>query len=115
MITNFACKFLAKSLFLRKIMNQKRTAFFISDSTGITAKKLGQSLLAQFDNIEFDKVMLPYIDTEAKAQAVVEQVNLAFARDDQQPIIFDTIIQKDIRKIVATCNGFMVEDRKSVV
>ena len=33
----------------------KRTAFFISDGTGITAEALGQSLLAQFDNIEFEK------------------------------------------------------------
>ncbi len=88
---------------------QKRTVFFVSDSTGITAKKLGQSLLAQFENIEFEKVVLPYIDNEAKALAVVEQVNKAFERDSLAPIIFDTIIQKDIRKIISRCNGFMVD------
>lgn len=33
----------------------KRTAFFISDGTGITAETLGQSLLAQFESIPFNK------------------------------------------------------------
>jgi regulator of PEP synthase PpsR (kinase-PPPase family) len=33
----------------------KRSAFFISDGTGITAETLGQSLLAQFENITFNK------------------------------------------------------------
>lgn len=35
----------------------KRTAFFISDGTGITAETLGQSLLSQFENIEFRKLL----------------------------------------------------------
>lgn len=34
----------------------KRTAFFISDGTGITAETLGQSLLAQFETIDFTKL-----------------------------------------------------------
>jgi len=33
----------------------KRSAFFISDGTGITAETLGQSLLAQFENVTFAK------------------------------------------------------------
>ena len=37
----------------------KRTAFFISDGTGITAETLGQSLLAQFENIQFTKLTRP--------------------------------------------------------
>ena len=44
----------------------KRTAFFISDGTGITAETLGQSLLAQFENITFTKLTRPYIDTAEK-------------------------------------------------
>ena len=45
----------------------KRTAFFISDGTGITAETLGQSLLAQFGNIDFRRLTRPYIDTVEKA------------------------------------------------
>ncbi|MFN2332308.1 MAG: kinase/pyrophosphorylase, partial [Halomonas sp.] len=38
-----------------------RTAFFISDGTGITAESLGRSLLAQFENVEIRMVTKPYI------------------------------------------------------
>ncbi|HEY6610537.1 MAG TPA: kinase/pyrophosphorylase, partial [Pseudomonas sp.] len=70
----------------------KRTAFFISDGTGITAETLGQSLLAQFENINFHKLTRPYIDTAEKAQAMVQQINAAAEADGVRPIIFDTIV-----------------------
>ncbi|PVV70999.1 phosphoenolpyruvate synthase regulatory protein, partial [Pseudomonas sp. HMWF011] len=53
----------------------KRSAFFISDGTGITAETLGQSLLAQFENITFAKFTRPYIDSVDKARAMVQQIN----------------------------------------
>ena len=46
----------------------KRSAFFISDGTGITAETLGQSLLAQFENVTFSKFTRPYIDNAEKAK-----------------------------------------------
>ena len=49
----------------------KRTAFFISDGTGITAETLGQSLLAQFETITFAKLTRPYIDSVEKARAML--------------------------------------------
>lgn len=59
----------------------KRSAFFISDGTGITAETLGQSLLAQFENITFAKFTRPYIDSVDKARAMVQQINLAAEKD----------------------------------
>ncbi|MCH9784322.1 MAG: kinase/pyrophosphorylase, partial [Gammaproteobacteria bacterium] len=38
-----------------------RTAFFISDGTGITAESLGHSLLSQFGGFKFDQVTIPYV------------------------------------------------------
>ncbi|QCI11471.1 kinase/pyrophosphorylase [Pseudomonas putida] len=87
----------------------KRTAFFISDGTGITAETLGQSLLAQFDSIPFNKFTRPYIDTPDKARTMVAQINAAAERDGMRPIIFDTIVNQDIREILATSNGFMID------
>ena len=53
-------------------MNHKqRTAFFISDRTGLTAEVLGRSLLSQFEGIEFHRVTLRYIDTPEKARDAV--------------------------------------------
>ena len=87
----------------------KRTAFFISDGTGITAETLGHSLLSQFENIDFDQVTLPYINNEKKAYDTVKRINQVAAKDGTKPIIFDTIINHNIRDIVATCEGFMVD------
>ncbi len=38
----------------------KRTVFFVSESTGITAETLGHSLLSQFDSVDFEQVYMPY-------------------------------------------------------
>lgn len=86
-----------------------RTAFFISDGTGITAETLGQSLLAQFDNIHFTKLTRPYIDTPEKARAMVQQINAAAEKDGARPIIFDTLVNQEIRDILASSHGFMVD------
>ncbi len=87
----------------------KRTAFFISDSTGITAETLGRSLLAQFDDIEFVKTILPYIDGREKALEAVERINAAARADGAPPIIFDTIVDREVRDIIATSQGFLLD------
>ncbi|MAL98674.1 MAG: phosphoenolpyruvate synthase regulatory protein [Alteromonadaceae bacterium] len=87
----------------------KRTAFFISDGTGITAEALGQSLLAQFENVEFDKFTVPYIDTPEKARSVVKRINDVAKRDGLRPIIFDTIVNREIRELVSDVDGFMID------
>ena len=55
-------------------MAQPRTVFFVSDRTGITVEMLGNSLLTQFDEIEFQRVTLPFIDNIEKARDVLNQV-----------------------------------------
>jgi regulator of PEP synthase PpsR (kinase-PPPase family) len=87
----------------------KRSAFFISDSTGITAETMGQSLLAQFDDIDFDKTVLPFVDTPEKARGAVDKINQAAARDGAAPIIFDTIVNREIRATIATSNGVLLD------
>lgn len=86
-----------------------RTAFFISDGTGITAETLGHSLLIQFENIQFEQVTKPYIDTVEKAREVVVQINRAAKEDGARPIIFDTIVDRKIRKIISKSDGFFVD------
>ena len=87
----------------------KRTAFFISDGTGITAETLGQSLLSQFENIEFTKLLRPYVDTVEKARDMVQQINAAAERDGIRPIIFDTVVNSDIRNELANSNGYLID------
>lgn len=87
----------------------KRTAFFISDGTGLTAEALGHSLLAQFEKIDFERITVPYIDDAEKAQALVKRINQAAEIDGDKPLIFDTIVNSDIREIIGTADGFMVD------
>jgi regulator of PEP synthase PpsR (kinase-PPPase family) len=87
----------------------KRSAFFISDSTGITAEMLGNSLLSQFEGILFDVHTIPYIDTIQHAEATVERINRAAQADQAPPIVFDTIVDPGIRGVIATSEGLVLD------
>jgi regulator of PEP synthase PpsR (kinase-PPPase family) len=87
----------------------KRTAFFISDSTGITAEALGSSLLAQFEGLRFERVILPYTDTADKARSAAEKIDRIAERDGIPPIIFDTIVNAEVRDIIKKSAGFTVD------
>ena len=52
-----------------------RTVFFVSDGTGITAETLGNTLLTQFEGVEFAKTTLPFINTPDKARVTVDYIN----------------------------------------
>ncbi len=83
----------------------KRSAFFLSDRTGITAETLGHSLLSQFDAIEFEQVTIPFIDSAEKAAVVVERVNVAAARDGNRPLLFTSIIDEAVQAVVEESEG----------
>ena len=86
-----------------------RTAFFISDGTGITAETLGRSLLAQFENVEINMVTKPYIDSTEKARNLAQVIEATAARDGEAPIIIDTIVDQTVREIIAQAPGFKVD------
>ena len=87
----------------------KRTAFFISDGTGLTSEALGHSLLAQFDSIEFEQITLPYIDNVDKAREAVAKINAIAEASGSRPLIFDTVVNEDIRTIIAESNAFKID------
>lgn len=87
------------------VPRQKRTVFFISDGTAITAETLGHSLLAQFPQIEFDMQILPYIDTEQAAFDAVNLINYAADADGTKPLVFDTLVDPAIRNIINTAHA----------
>lgn len=74
----------------------KRHVFMISDGTGITAENLGNSLITQFENIEFEKYTIPYIDTLQKAEAAVERINNCYKDTGIKPLLFMTLINTEI-------------------
>ena len=72
----------------------KRTVFFVSDQTGITAETMGHSLMTQFDGIEFRQVTVPFIATVDKAIEAVRKIDLVGAQEGVRPIIFSTLVRK---------------------
>lgn len=87
----------------------KRTAFFISDGTGLTAEALGRSLLAQFDSTKCTMVTKPYIDTTEKAEDLIHTIAEVGKKDGSRPIIIDTIVNKEIRSIISKCEAFKID------
>ncbi|ROS04577.1 hypothetical protein EDC56_0083 [Sinobacterium caligoides] len=87
----------------------KRTVYFISDGTGLTAEALGHSLLAQFPGIEFEHHTLPYIDTVEKAHEAAEAINVSSRRDSYPAIVFDTIINKEVRAVISACDALITD------
>ena len=75
----------------------KKHVYFVSDHTGLTAEVVGQSLLARFDHVEFETSTRPFVSTEARAREVVEE----FSRLPEPPIVFSTVTDPDLRRLVA--------------
>lgn len=83
---------------------QKRTVFYLSDRTGITAETLGHSLLTQFDGIEWETVNVPFLDDMDNAQAVLAQINHAAERDGHRPLVFSTLLKPEILEVIKQAN-----------
>ena len=78
-------------------MKQRRTVFFVSDQTGVTAETMGHSLLTQFDGMEFRPVTLPFISTVDKAREAVAKIDQAGREQGARPIVFATLVNDDVR------------------
>lgn len=82
------------------MQRQKRTAYYLSDRTGITAETLGHSLLTQFDAVEWNKVSVPFLDSVEKAQALAQQINQTAVLDGYRPMVFSTLIDPEVRAVI---------------
>jgi regulator of PEP synthase PpsR (kinase-PPPase family) len=81
-------------------VGNKRTVFFVSDQTGVTAETMGHSLLTQFDGLDFRSVTLPFISTVDKAEEAVGKINAVGLADQARPIVFSTLVNDDVRTVV---------------
>jgi regulator of PEP synthase PpsR (kinase-PPPase family) len=87
-----------------------RSAFFVSDGTGITAETLGHSLLTQFEGARIRQVRMPFVNSAEKARECVERISRAAREDGVRPIIFTTLVEHDLnamlRQTDALCLSF---------
>jgi len=88
---------------------ERRTVFFVSDQTGVTAETMGHSLLTQFEAQAFRQVTLPFISTVDKAQEAVRRINATGEAEGVRPVIFSTLVQEDLREIIKRANGLFLD------
>jgi regulator of PEP synthase PpsR (kinase-PPPase family) len=90
-------------------MARQRIVFFVSDRTGITAETLGNTLLTQFDGVEFRKSTLPFINTTERAQQAVSRINDAARLMPERPLVFSTTVDDGIRAVLRSANGLFLD------
>jgi len=88
-------------------MTERRTVFFVSDGTGITAQMLGHSLLTQFEGVEFHQVTLPFVDSAERAEECLARI--AAERGNGQPIVFSTLVNHEVREVVRRADALFVD------
>jgi [pyruvate, water dikinase]-phosphate phosphotransferase / [pyruvate, water dikinase] kinase len=80
------------------------TVFFLSDSTGITAETLGNTLLTQFPSRRLERRTIPFITSVEQAHEVVAVID-KLAAEGPRPIIFSTTVGNDIRAVLSQSRG----------
>lgn len=87
----------------------RRTVFFVSDSTGITAETIGHSILTQFDGVHFDTYRLPFVDDADKAAAAALRIKTEYAKSGEKPIVINTLADRALCNIMADSGGLMLD------
>ena len=88
---------------------RKRTVFFVSDGTGITAETFGNAILAQFD-VNTRHVRLPFIDDIDKADQAIARIKHTAQVEGQRPIVFTTIVDKEVLQVFREgCGGMLLD------
>ncbi|ALM83141.1 pyruvate, water dikinase regulatory protein [Bordetella sp. N] len=87
----------------------ERTVYIVSDSTGITAETFSHSVLAQFEEVNFRQIRLPFVDTLQKAEEAALRIDRNAAETGMQPIVFSTLVHPEIMARVRQANGIFLD------
>ncbi len=90
-------------------MPQRRTAFFVSDRTAITVEMLANSLITQFDGIDFVRKTLPFVDSIEKAREVLIEIAAAGAASGKRPLVFTSLMTEEIRYELSKAEGLVLD------
>ncbi len=86
----------------------KRTAFFISDSTGITAGALGK-LLEHFPLTKFTNVSLPFTDTLERIELAKDTIRKTALDDGARPVVVMSLGDLVLRNALKECDAFFID------
>jgi [pyruvate, water dikinase]-phosphate phosphotransferase / [pyruvate, water dikinase] kinase len=91
-----------------KDISSKRAVFYVSDRTGKTAESLGQSLLSQFDGVEFSDRTFAFVITEMEAHFVAGEIQREYEASGVQPIVFSTLVNDDIQQFISSTDACVI-------
>lgn len=83
----------------------KRKLFVISDRTGITLEHLVRTLLTQFDDLHVERVDRPFLNTTAKVDTIVREINAESSQAENAPIVFSSIVDEPLRARLRQANA----------
>ena len=89
--------------------SNRRTVFFVSDRTGITAEMLGNSLLSQFESFDFQRRTIPFVDTPEKIAEVVAKIDATGASDGKRPLVFSSIVNEAMSAQLGHANALFLD------
>jgi regulator of PEP synthase PpsR (kinase-PPPase family) len=90
-------------------MPDRRTVFLVSDRTGITAEMLGNSLLSQFEDINFQRETIPFVDTPEKIDEVLRRIDQVAAREGRRPLVFSSIVEESMSAQLGRANALVLD------
>lgn len=82
-----------------------RPVFMISDGTGITIESLTNSLLSQFESVDFEKYIFPFTDTTEKAEHVRAAIDACISQKTMRPLVFMTLVNPTMCDIIKRSQG----------
>ncbi|GAB6050448.1 pyruvate, water dikinase regulatory protein [Hydrogenophilus islandicus] len=88
---------------------RKRHVFYVSDGTGVTAEMLGESLLAQFPDLDYEVVRAPFIDSEQKASELVGKIDRIAQESGYRPVVFSTLVKPEVLAVIRTSSARVLD------
>jgi len=77
----------------------ERSAFIVSDRTGLTAEAMAHSLLSQFPSVDFAIETFTFVDTATKAAGIVERCLNIRQSSGRAPLVFLTMVNDELRAL----------------
>ena len=90
-------------------MPDRRTVFFVSDRTGITAEMLGNSLLSQFEGLSFHRQTIPFVDTPEKIDEILRRIDENAAAEGRRPLVFSSIVDEAMSAQLGRANALVLD------
>ncbi|MGE4368276.1 MAG: pyruvate, water dikinase regulatory protein [Burkholderiaceae bacterium] len=87
----------------------ERTVFVVSDSTGITAETFSHSVLSQFEQVRFETIRIPFIDTPEKATGAAQRINRCATEHNVPPLVFSTLVNPESVQIIQQANCIFLD------